>query len=337
MRTRTFLTVCLAFGISTGAVVNRAQAQQLGAPTVLILDERNGVNYNEDTFDVTKFATSSSIVPVSKMPAWISGTGFTDIYALNGQPVGGLHSFRFTKFGLSTQTLTPGTAIADVARLSIIVHGWEIQDARGVAIGTIMAQGYANGPVPPGSPAAYTTSNLTIVGGTGAFAGVRGTVGGTNLPIGIASVTQRQASVVEDPAYRRVNGGGNARWVLTIYPGESAQVVSISHANGNQVRDADPAAPGETLTLVASGLGPTLPSLDPGVAFPASPLAVVNSPVGVLVNGRAAQMTAAVGNPGSVNQYVAQFTVPADVTRGQVSVQLTSAWIVGPGVYISVR
>lgn len=60
----------LVFGLSMGSLAPRADAQQLGAPTILVLDERNGVNYNEDTADVTKFATSSAIVPVSLMPSW---------------------------------------------------------------------------------------------------------------------------------------------------------------------------------------------------------------------------------------------------------------------------
>ena len=128
------IVIGLVFGLCVGALPPRAAAQQLGTPTILVLDERNGVNYNEDTADVTKFATSSAIVPVSLMPSWTNGTGFLDIYAINGQTVKGLHSYRFTKFGLSTATLTPGAAISDVARLSMIQHVWEIQDANGVAI-----------------------------------------------------------------------------------------------------------------------------------------------------------------------------------------------------------
>jgi len=102
------IVIGLVFGFTLGALAPRAEAQQLGAPTILVLDERNGVNYNEDTADVTKFATSSAIVPVFLMPSWTNGTGFLDIYAINGQTVRGLHSYRFTKFGLSTTTLTPG-------------------------------------------------------------------------------------------------------------------------------------------------------------------------------------------------------------------------------------
>ena len=335
MRTKT-IVIGLVFGLSIGTLVPRAEAQQLGAPTVLVLDERNGVNYNEDTADVTKFATSSAIVPVSLMPSWISGTGFLDIYAINGQTVKGLHSYRFTKFGLSTATLTPGTAIADVARLSLINHVWEIQDANGVAMGTIMGQGFANGPAPPGSPAAQLSSNISIVGGTGAYVGVRGTIGGTALPTGLPAVAQRQASVVEDPAYRRVNGGGLARWVMTIYPGNAPQVVSIAHADTSAVSNSRPAVAGELLTLVASGLGPTRPAVEPGQAFPASPQMQVNAPVAVLVNGQLAPVTQAIGYPGTVDRYLLYFNVPSGTT-GLASVLLTGAFLAGPGVYIPIQ
>jgi uncharacterized protein (TIGR03437 family) len=324
------------FGLCLGGWAPRAGAQQLGAPTVLVLDERNGVNYNEDTADVTKFATSSAIVPVSSMPSWTNGTGFLDIYAINGQAVKGLHSYRFTKFGLSTTALTPGVAISDVARLSLIQHVWEIQDANGVAIGTIMGQGFANGPAPPGSPAAQQSSNISIVGGTGAYVGVRGTIGGTALPIGLPAVAQRQASVIEDPAYRRVNGGGLARWVMTIYPGDAPQVISVAHADTSAVSNARPAVAGELLTLVASGLGPTRPNTEPGQAFPTTPQAQVNAPVNVLVNGRSATITQAIGYPGSFNQYLLYFNVPSGVA-GLASVQLTTGFLAGPGVYIPVQ
>ena len=335
MREKT-IVVGIVFGICMGVIAPRAEAQQLGAPTVLVFDERNGVNYNEDTADVTKFATSSAIVPVSLMPSWTNGTGFLDIYAINGQTVRGLHSYRFTKFGLSTTTLTPGVAISDVARLSLISHVWEIQDANGVTIGTIMGQGFANGPAPPGSPAAQLSSNISIVGGTGAYVGVRGTIGGTALPIGLPAVAQRQASVVEDPAYRRVNGGGLARWVMTIYPGDAPQVVSLAHADAGAVSNSRPAVAGELLTLVASGFGPTRPNLEPGQAFPTSPQMQVNAPISVLVNGQTAPVTQAIGYPGTVNQYLLYFNVPSGIT-GLASVQLTAAFLAGPGVYIPVR
>lgn len=52
------------------------------------------------------------------------------------------------------------------------------------------------------------------------------------------------------------------------------------------------------LSLFATGVGPTRASLTPGQPFPSSPLAVVNSPIDVTVNGKSAEVLAAVGYPG---------------------------------------
>lgn len=55
------------------------------------------------------------------------------------------------------------------------------------------------------------------MGGTGIFAGVRGTAGNAN-PSGQVGSNPRQASVVEDPAFRRTNGGGKSRYIFNINP-----------------------------------------------------------------------------------------------------------------------
>ena len=54
-----------------------------------------------------------------------------------------------------------------------------------------------------------------------------------------------------------------------------------------------PATAGEILSLFATGLGPTRASLTPDQPFPSSPLAVVNSPIAVTVNGKAAEVLSA--------------------------------------------
>lgn len=327
------VVTCLLLGASLGVLGPRTQAQQLGEPTILALDQINMVNYNEDTFDITRFATLSAITPTTLQPTLTNALGLADITTVNGVPARGLHIYRFTKVDSAT-TLTVGRSLADVTRLSWISHVWEIMTADGVSIGTIMAQGMAAGVPPPGSHAAVQSANLAIVGGTGAYAGIRGVVGNAAPLVAGAA---RQASVREDPAYRRVNGGGNARFIFTIYPGDAPQVVSITHADSNPVTDRNPAVAGETLTVVASGLGPTSPSVSPGQAFPASPQLRVNAPVAVLVNGRPAQVSTVIGLPGAVNRYLLYFQVPAGTTRGLTSVQLTSAWLGGPGALVWVN
>ena len=91
------------------------------------------------------------------------------------------------------------------------------------------------------------------------------------------------------------------------------------------------------MSLFATGLGPTLPGVDPGKPFPTSPLAAVNSPVEVLVNGRAAEVTAAVGYPGTVDGYQVNFRLPSETARGTATVQVTAAWIAGQEVRIAIQ
>ena len=76
---------------------------------------------------------------------------------------------------------------------------------------------------------------------------------------------------------------------------------------------------------------------DPGKPFPASPLAAVNSPVEVLVNGRAAEVLAAVGYPGAVDGYQVNFRIPSETARGTATIQVSAAWIAGPEVRIPVQ
>ena len=61
------------------------------------------------------------------------------------------------------------------------------------------------GPPFPGAPSTQAQANQSIVGGTGAYLGVRGETGGGTNPNAVAI---RGASMVEDPAFRRTNGGG---------------------------------------------------------------------------------------------------------------------------------
>ena len=100
---------------------------------------------------------------------------------------------------------------------------------------------------------------------------------------------------------------------------------------------ASTAAAGEILSLFASGLGPTRTSLTPGQPFPSSPLAVVNSPLDVTVNGKSAEVLAAVGYPGAVDGFQVNFRVPPDTGTGTATIQISSAWIPGAPVNMEVK
>jgi uncharacterized protein (TIGR03437 family) len=103
------------------------------------------------------------------------------------------------------------------------------------------------------------------------------------------------------------------------------------------VTSSKPAAAGELLSLFATGLGPVTPGVDPGRPFPSSPLAAVNSPVEVMVNGKAAEVLSAVGYPGAADGYQVNFRMPSDVAKGVASIQVSSAWIAGTPVNITVQ
>jgi uncharacterized protein (TIGR03437 family) len=77
--------------------------------------------------------------------------------------------------------------------------------------------------------------------------------------------------------------------------------------------------------------------VDHGQLFPSKPLAAVNSPVDVTVNGKHAEVLGAVGYPGTVDGYQVNFRVPPDTVQGNASIQVSAAWIAGNRVSIFVR
>jgi uncharacterized protein (TIGR03437 family) len=103
------------------------------------------------------------------------------------------------------------------------------------------------------------------------------------------------------------------------------------------VTTSNPAAAGELLTLFATGLGPVNAAIDPGQPFPTAPLALVNSPVAVTVNGSAAEILGAVGYPGATDGYQVNFRLPSGVAKGTATLQLSAAWIAGTPVTIMVQ
>jgi hypothetical protein len=213
----------LMLGFCQGGMAQSAATPAL-PPSILQIDLANGVQYVEDTFDVSRFATNPSITPAALLPTFVNVFGVSDIVAVNGQPARGTYTFTARRFSLTTASVS-GQAIADTTRANMINQIFEIQGVDGTALGTIMCEGLGGaGTPPPGSPATQVQANTTVIGGTGAFTGVRGTCGGGTPPNPIAP---RVASIVEDPAFRRKNGGGTQRLILSINPA-SSQLPSVT-------------------------------------------------------------------------------------------------------------
>jgi hypothetical protein len=244
-----------------GAACAQPGLAQVAAPSILQIDVTNNVIYFQDTSDISKYATEPNATPPAiSFRNFYRVEGIADIVAVNGQPVKGTYANAATAVVLRTAP-TPGQALADMVRQAVAVTTFEILKSDGTPIGTIVASGLFAGDAPPGSPTAAAGGNAVITGGTGAFLGARGQLSVAAPAPGV--VVQRNASIMEDPANRRRNGGGTQRWIAHLIPMSAPQIVTtasgpaVLHADFSPVTAAKPARPGEVLIVQATGLGPT--------------------------------------------------------------------------------
>jgi uncharacterized protein (TIGR03437 family) len=113
---------------------------------------------------------------------------------------------------------------------------------------------------------------------------------------------------------------------------------AVAHLDYSPVTTANPARPGESLIIAATGLGPVKPDLlPPGtVAFSGPPYQEVNAPVTVIVNGQELPAIRSIGWPGQKDLYWVNFQLPTNAGTSTATLQLTTAWIPGPAVMIPV-
>jgi len=174
---------------------------------------------------------------------------------------------------------------------------FDILQADGTPVGVIATIGMGRGGSAAGLPS-IARGAYVIVGGTGPFVGVRGQ--GEGQQQALRGVRPRQASMTENPARRRINGGGSAQFFLHLIPMIVPQIVmrantpAVVHAaDFVPVSPSRPAAAGEVLSLFATGLGAVRGGVENGQPFSSNPPASVNSPVQVIVNGKPAEVLAA--------------------------------------------
>jgi hypothetical protein len=305
---------------------------------VLDIEIDNGVFYVYDTTDLSRFATSPAVAPPwsgGLSPRnFFSGVFIADIVSVNGRAARGVMVRRGTRVGLTTNQ-APGQAISDTIRGFIDDGVWEIQTAAGAAIGTFTTHGFIGGPPPPGAPAAAIGTNLAVTGGTGAYFGVAGQL--TSAPVTGSPGTRVQASVTEDPANRRINGGNRSRFLVQLLPAFRPEIVvgdagrAVFHAvDGRPVTTGHPATADEELTLYARSLGPQLPSA-------AGSGQLATGPVEVVIDGVVAQVTSAAVDPQTPDVYRINFVVPDGVMSPLATLHLSSAWVSSAPVQFPAR
>src|SRR6266571_3164759 len=227
---------------------------QAPPPVILQVDLENMVQYWGDVSDPSKLATvlTPTTPTISNFEPFLL---IADIVAVNGAPAKGTWVARAQRLTLRP-TASPGLSIADVTRTGPGDETYEILRPDGTPVGTIVSLGFFGGPPPPGTSSALTSGNHAIVGGTGAFVGVRGEDGG-----GVVALAPiRNASYSEDPASRRVNGGGKMRFTLHLIPQARPEISAVSGAPAvvhssdfTIVSSTNPAKAGEILSLLCRG------------------------------------------------------------------------------------
>jgi hypothetical protein len=310
-------------------------------PPAVIWDMRieNRVVYWADTADVSKLATSPANTPPAPARTFANFMSIADIVSVNGRPVKGAWTIRAMQLSMSPNP-APGQAIADTTRANHVDQAFEILQADGKPIGTLFALGLSAGVPPPGAPLIAANTNGAIVGGTGAFLGIRGQQELVEL-----IVAEHQASMIEDPANRRTLGGGAGirRLVFHLIPMSWPEVMTaqgspgVFHNDFSLVTPGKPARAGETLIVMMTNLGPTVPGIDPGQSFPTDRILEVNSPVEASVNGKLATVINKIGWPGLTNAYRLDVRVPDGTATGTALLQITAAFIPAPEVRFAVQ
>jgi hypothetical protein len=294
-------------------------------PVVIAVEGTDTVLYRGTTFDLSKLAKDPNPT-TSVNTAFLPSTSVADIRSWNGQSARGIWSYQVVMALPFRANPQPGQFIADMDSGGFFHCAWQILSADGKYVGTLYDSGTSPGP------------DHIIIGAAGAYQGTTGVHGMMEFP-----TAQRGASTSEDPANRRINGGGKFRVVFTLYPRTRPTVITtpngpaVVHGDGKLVSSSNPAQAGETLSLYASGLGPTSPSVPSGQPFPQGAASTANAPIEVVVNGKSSSVLYAGGYPGSIDGYQVNFRLPAALSPGNASLLLTAAWIPGPEITIATK
>src|SRR6516162_8108129 len=178
---------------------------QVPFSTTLELDVENIVSYASDLFDASKFATDPNLTTAAPVKNFRFVMAVGDLVAVNGKPAKGALVARQQAVALSPIP-NPGQGVADVTATAVTEFLFEIQEADGSSVGNIHTLTLSGGAAPVGFSRGTTVvgasfeGNHVVVGGTGAFLGVRGQGASVVLP---GNTGPRSASMTEDPAGRR--------------------------------------------------------------------------------------------------------------------------------------
>ncbi len=215
--------------------------------------------------------------------------------------------------------------------------------------------------VAPGSAASILGTNLSASTASASslplatsLAGTSVTVNGINAPLFYVSPTQINFQVPweltasTNQLVVTTASGSSAPYTLStpqIMPGivtasGAGATVQILHSDYSLVTNSSPALGGETVMVLATGLGPVTPTVADGAAAPSSPPALLNSTVTATVGGLASSVVFAGLAPGSVGYDRVDVVVPSGLAAGSNSLSLEIAnsvikYVTGASFYVA--
>jgi uncharacterized protein (TIGR03437 family) len=108
--------------------------------------------------------------------------------------------------------------------------------------------------------------------------------------------------------------------------GSNIYAVAVHASDGKLIDPVDPAAPGETIILYVTALGPLSIDLPDGFGAPSDPLAYTIDPFDVLVGGEPCRVLFSGLGPGYVGLYQLNLVLPPDLPSGNLGIQVTSPY-----------
>ena len=155
------------------------------------------------------------------------------------------------------------------------------------------------------------------------------------LPVGQTSISIVLDGVESGPLPATVNAAGPGLFTL-LWDGKGMGVFQ-HYVDSSLVTESNPARPGETIIIYATGLGAVLPGVASGVAAPANPPSQATGPVSVQIGGKDSKPSFAGLTSKFVGLYQINTPIPPDITSAQtLSVVVTAGGIQSNTVTIPV-
>jgi uncharacterized protein (TIGR03437 family) len=226
--------------------------------------------------------------------------------------------------------VTSGTI--GLSAVFLVTHGFSQQPAAIPNISSVVNLASGDAALAPGTLVAIFGSNLTFQQPDT----VPVSVSVNGLPGAVLNATPQQLTVelpIEahpGPATLQLESQQSlsppySLTLQTYSPGiftTTGNLGSLWHSDGTAVTLANPARPGEAISLLCTGLGPTNPVIPTGTPAPTNPQASVLTLPGVMIGTQSAQVQGANLEQGTVGKYRVFFPVPLSLSAGSYELSL---------------